>query len=302
YSFGCIAFELLTGQPPFRGRMMEVLDAHMNRPAPRPSEVRPEAKLSAALDAIVLRCLEKEPERRFQRGRDIAGALVATTTRSPASERGRRGNAAPAHPDEATDVGWRAQGSLDGKPATDPIAADPIRWEYETLLGVLAAALLDTGCNDIHLVLAHAEFSAIWQSIAAHNDDLTELARRSEKIEQRAREQDSRLRFMLGELRFERDNSGGDAAVSGDLMRRIEALETQLASSLRRRDKEIASLADREVLLIAEVIEREDALADARRALAVAVASQIAPFVATDPIATLHKRMLELRALLGLDA
>ncbi len=72
YSFGAMAFEVVTGRLPFPGQAMQMLEAHLHQPPPVPSQVagRP---LPAALDALILRCLAKDPVDRFH----DAGELVA---------------------------------------------------------------------------------------------------------------------------------------------------------------------------------------------------------------------------------
>jgi serine/threonine-protein kinase len=58
-----LLFQLLTGRYPFLAEdRMEVERLHLEAPAPRPSHFAP---VSPAVDAVVLRCLEKEPERRY---------------------------------------------------------------------------------------------------------------------------------------------------------------------------------------------------------------------------------------------
>jgi tetratricopeptide (TPR) repeat protein/tRNA A-37 threonylcarbamoyl transferase component Bud32 len=81
YSLGCTAYELLTGQAPFQGRTpARTLAAHMTE-TPRPvAELRPETP--AALDQLVMRCLEKDPAARPQSGQDIVQALDGITSAS----------------------------------------------------------------------------------------------------------------------------------------------------------------------------------------------------------------------------
>jgi eukaryotic-like serine/threonine-protein kinase len=65
YSLGAVAFFLLTGEPPFdRESPMEALMAHVYEQIRFPPEY--DGAIPADLKAIVLQCLEKEPERRFQ--------------------------------------------------------------------------------------------------------------------------------------------------------------------------------------------------------------------------------------------
>jgi len=60
YSLGCIAFELLTGRPPFqRETMMEMLTAHVTEPPVAPSSLVPE--IPDEIDELILKMLAKNP-------------------------------------------------------------------------------------------------------------------------------------------------------------------------------------------------------------------------------------------------
>ncbi len=84
YSFGCMAYEMLTGRPPFTEQSPQrLLAAHMgSRPQPV-SELRPETP--AALADLVMQCLEKEPDARPQSAADVARVLDAVSTGSTAA-------------------------------------------------------------------------------------------------------------------------------------------------------------------------------------------------------------------------
>jgi serine/threonine protein kinase len=75
YSLGCVMFHLLTGRVPFDAQGAgELIVAHMRETAPPPSSLVP---LAPEIDALVARCLEKEPDARYATMRDLAVALDA---------------------------------------------------------------------------------------------------------------------------------------------------------------------------------------------------------------------------------
>jgi serine/threonine protein kinase/Tfp pilus assembly protein PilF len=90
FSFGAVVFEMLSGERPFqRETAAETLTAILrDDPPDLPAAAR---EASPALDRIVRRCLEKDPEARFQLARDIAftiEAVAGTRTARPQSAAG----------------------------------------------------------------------------------------------------------------------------------------------------------------------------------------------------------------------
>jgi len=73
YALGVLVYRLLTGRLPFDGKnALALVQQHLEEPAPRPSHRIP---LAPAFDALVLRCLEKRPERRYDSVKDFLDAL-----------------------------------------------------------------------------------------------------------------------------------------------------------------------------------------------------------------------------------
>lgn len=73
YSLACSLFHTLTGQPPFPWAVpLETIQHQINTPPPRLSTLNQEL---ASLDALMERCLNKDPERRFADAAALAKAL-----------------------------------------------------------------------------------------------------------------------------------------------------------------------------------------------------------------------------------
>jgi serine/threonine-protein kinase len=75
YSIGCVGFELLTGEAPFRGAITQVFASHLKRLPPPPSLVAPDQHIPRQFDQIILQCLQKTPDMRFQNGAALCAAL-----------------------------------------------------------------------------------------------------------------------------------------------------------------------------------------------------------------------------------
>ncbi|HTV21745.1 MAG TPA: serine/threonine-protein kinase [Polyangiaceae bacterium] len=76
YSLGALAYFLLVGEPVFQGdNIVGVCAAHLHTPPPRASARRPE--VGPELDAVLLRCLEKQPAARFASALALRAALLA---------------------------------------------------------------------------------------------------------------------------------------------------------------------------------------------------------------------------------
>src|SRR5262249_2471635 len=75
YSLGVVLFETFTGSLPFAGEtIMAIVLAHIQKPPPRPRNMN--ARIPEALEAVILRCLEKSPARRYAKVDDVLEDLT----------------------------------------------------------------------------------------------------------------------------------------------------------------------------------------------------------------------------------
>lgn len=81
YALAVMAYELLAGRPPFVGGMEQLMYQHFSVRPPAPSTFN--SRLSAAIDAVILRALAKKPEERYPSVTDFASALTAAAQQTP---------------------------------------------------------------------------------------------------------------------------------------------------------------------------------------------------------------------------
>ncbi len=75
YAVGCLLYELLVGQPPFKGDSpVSVAYQHVRETPVAPSRLDPE--VTSDMDAITLKALEKDPADRYQDARDMRADIL----------------------------------------------------------------------------------------------------------------------------------------------------------------------------------------------------------------------------------
>jgi serine/threonine-protein kinase len=78
YALGCILYEMLTGDVPFRGHSpMVTMTSHLMQEVEPPRKRRNDGAISTALEAVVMRALAKRPQDRHASARAFAEALLA---------------------------------------------------------------------------------------------------------------------------------------------------------------------------------------------------------------------------------
>lgn len=91
YALGVVMYETLLGFPPFDGAdIYSISYKHVTEMAVSPEEV--DSRIPAGLAAIVMTCLQKKASARYQRGNDLADALIGflAASASPADLRRAR--------------------------------------------------------------------------------------------------------------------------------------------------------------------------------------------------------------------
>jgi serine/threonine protein kinase len=73
YSLGCVLYEAITGSRPFDGYSLELLHRIVHEDPPSPRYLNP--AIPADLEVICLKCLQKEPARRYQSAAELADDL-----------------------------------------------------------------------------------------------------------------------------------------------------------------------------------------------------------------------------------
>lgn len=133
YSLGVIVYEMLTGQVPFNdSSTAAILVKHLREIPERPSLRNPGGRIPPELEAIALKCLEKDPAARFQSAEEFSAALEKAALAIPGADPAMQADATIRMPtasgaaaaDEAT-MPMKATGSAPS-PATAATVVAPV--------------------------------------------------------------------------------------------------------------------------------------------------------------------------------
>jgi serine/threonine-protein kinase len=95
YAVGVVCFEMVTGRLPFEGETPRaIMMKRLSEVPPPPSRLAP--RLPIQWDESILRCLERDPARRFQSAMELVKAIDTIETEEPTPARRLRRGRAPA--------------------------------------------------------------------------------------------------------------------------------------------------------------------------------------------------------------
>ena len=218
YAIGCIAYELITGSAPFTGTPNDVIRAHLTIEAPPPSAVRPDTGIPPELDAIILRCLVKQPEARVQSAADLYAALTKVPGYPAPKAEGRR-RFVPV---------TRRPPTLEA-PRRDPDADRGLRDALRTV----AESLIDLGLDDARLVTGVANVRDHEQSVARLDAAKNALEHEAAGLRAAIGDHENSMRFALSELQY----AATQPAPPPEAAAEIKKLEARLAAAGAEREK-----------------------------------------------------------------
>lgn len=126
FPLGMVLYWLLTGEKPFAGESMATLTFKIVYLEPlAPTRLNP--ALGPDFDYVIHRALAKDPDRRYQRGREVADDLDDLAAGRP--PRSRAVLRAPLQAKKEKTEGWPPWHPPVKRPGTEPLAASPLAGE-----------------------------------------------------------------------------------------------------------------------------------------------------------------------------
>jgi len=234
YSYGAVAYRMLAGEPPFVGDAEEVMMGHRTREPVPPSRRSGAHDVPPELDAIVLRCLEKNPADRFKSMDEVSRELQAFLPRAEP----------PALEEEVTGR-WKIPPEAEETEEPLPESAPRLRQLfYETMIELAELATNESVASDQMLF----ELQALRESRDEAASVVAQVAvaeNRFEDIRRELRERESTLRYAIIDLNLARSDAqqrGADAGAMHDFEINIDEHERALAELEQKRAERFAAL------------------------------------------------------------
>jgi tetratricopeptide (TPR) repeat protein len=144
YALGVIFYEMLAGGPPFWGKPAETQMSHRSR---RPPALGRRVAIAVPLEEAIMRCLAKDPERRFASATDLRKALLAglVAERERLAQAG--GAQAPAAPEPAKPAAAPAAAAKPAAPARERRAVALLFFDTKTPVAAVREAATNMGAQ-----------------------------------------------------------------------------------------------------------------------------------------------------------
>ncbi|HEY5924674.1 MAG TPA: protein kinase [Kofleriaceae bacterium] len=246
YAIGVMAWELIVGLPPFMGGPDEVIRAHLKEKPIPPSAQRALGDVPPELDALILKCMAKKPEERFQSAADVYAAMTKVAGYPSAKTETRR-RFVPI---------TRRPAVLDSD--TTPLGFDNVRGALRSV----AEALIDYGVDETRLVGGVAQLRDREQELAGVEATQDALEHEAAALRETLGDRETSLRFAIGELRYTAKLPDAPPELKTQI-RELEArLETVTANRerLRQVEGDIAATAAKRGTALEQVVAAYDVL------------------------------------------
>ncbi|MBY0549867.1 MAG: serine/threonine protein kinase [Candidatus Obscuribacterales bacterium] len=150
YSFGCLMYETLSGAPPLIGdTYINTVVKHLQEQPPPFSTTAPHAAIPPAVEAVIMKCLEKDPDKRYSTVAELRQSMLDAALES--GVKGYRAGAVPVV-QKKSNLGQtfnRMKLSLTGVPASGGQPARP---------GLLVPLLVAVGIIGVTLAGIFVQF------------------------------------------------------------------------------------------------------------------------------------------------
>jgi serine/threonine-protein kinase len=191
YSLGCVIYEMLTGQPPFTGESpVSIAYKHVRETPLPPGRKNPDVPQS--IDAVVMKCLAKNPANRYQNADELRHDLERLS-------QGMSPLATPVLPGDPTEVVSAGEGT---RVMTGPIPPDERerrRWvPIAAVVGVLALLGVAAFFLVRALLPAPTQTVRVPEVVGLDEEEATELLERA------------RFEVVVDEQRFDEDAERGE--------------------------------------------------------------------------------------------
>ncbi|MFH2010395.1 MAG: protein kinase [bacterium] len=279
YSLGVMAYELATGSPPFDGPPAMILRKHVQDQPDAPSSRMPRQLIPPGFDGIVLRCLAKKPDDRYQTARALCRDLQKLRGQLAGMADdlvGQRRTPTRAHMRVTTRGEWgtlsdfsepminvlddgpedfRALENDSGSGSAMQLAASSrdLREDLHATLKEVAFLLSETAIRSTELSEVLSQLLRIEEEGKALVGKIAVLEQNFERIRFEYGEQETMLRYALIDLRLLHSRilercqgapTGGDKVQADDLNYQIAALQRRLEEVKTEKGEKTRTLAE----------------------------------------------------------